>query len=99
MFGKKNKQYKTDLEQIAEDYVECIRYFYRNEKPPFVKNFQDDFYFWLETDIGLIELNKIPHDNLKLTERCCEIECLIADNGYSNDEIIEKLNEEIKRQW
>ena len=101
MFGKKKavKQYKTDLEQIIEDYLVCICYFYRGEKPPFVKSFKDDVYFWLETDIGLIELDNIPHDNHELTERCCEIECLIADNGYSDEEIIKSLNEEIKNQW
>lgn len=101
MFGKKKKvrQNKSDMEQIAEDYIQCMRYLYRGEKPPFVKNFDDDFYFWLNTDIGLIELDKIPHDNRELTEKINEIECLIADNGYSNAEIIERLNEEIKNQW
>ena len=101
MFGKKKyvKQCKTDLELIIEDYIACIGYFYQGEKPPYVNGFQNDVYFWLETDIGLIELTKIPHDNRKLTERCCEIECLIADNGYSNDVIIEKLNDEIKKRW
>lgn len=103
MFGKKKKnaanQYKSDLEQIIEDYMVCICYFYRDEKPPFVKDFKEDYYFWLNTDIGLIELNKIPHDNAELTERCCEIECLIADNAFSNDEIINRLNDEIKNQW
>lgn len=102
MFWKKKnavKPHKTDLEQIIEDYIVCIGYFYRGEKPPYVKSFQNDFYYWLETDIGLIELDKIPHDNRKLTERCCEIECLIADNGYSSEEIIERLNDEIKNQW
>lgn len=102
MFGKKKnsvKPYKNDMEQIAEDYIVCICYFYRGEKPPFVKSFKDDYYFWLNTDIGLIELDNIPHDNAELTERRSEIECLIADNGYSNEEIIESLNEEIKNQW
>lgn len=91
--------YKNDLEQVIEDYIVCICYFYRGEKPPFVKNFSEDHYYWLNTDIGLIELNRIPHDNEELTERLCEIECLIADYGYSNEEIITKLNEEIKEQW
>ena len=103
MFGKKKKnavkQHKTDLEQIIEDYVECIRHLYRGENPPFVNSFKDDYYYWLNTDIGLIELDNIPHDNAELTERRSEIECLIADGGYSNDEIIERLNDEIKNQW
>lgn len=94
-----NKRYKKDLEQVIEDYIVCICYFYRGEKPPFVKNFQEEHYYWLNTDIGPIELNKIPHDNEELTERLCEIECLIADYGYSNEEILTKLNEEIKNQW
>lgn len=103
MFGRKKKSsdkfVKSDLEQIIEDYVVCICHFYRGEKPPVVVDFKEDYYFWLNTDIGLIELNNIPHDNRELTERCCEIECLIADNGFSNDEIIRKLNEEIQNQW
>ncbi len=103
MFGKKKRsivrQSKTDLEQIIEDYIVCIRNFYRGEKPPLVKCFKDDYYYWLDTDIGLIELEKIPHNNTELTERINEIECLIADNGFSNEEIIEKLNNELKYQW
>lgn len=93
------KQYENDLEQVIEDYIVCICYFYRGEKPPFVKSFNKGHYYWLNTDIGLIELNRIPHDNEELTERLCEIECLIADYGYSGEEIIAELNEEIKNQW
>ncbi len=103
MFGKKKKsivrQCETDLEQIIEDYIVCIRHFYRGEKPPFVKRFKDDYYDWLETDVGFIELEMIPHDNTALTERINEIECFIADNGFSNEEIIEKLNEKLKNEW
>ncbi|MDE6373158.1 MAG: hypothetical protein K2L72_01530 [Clostridia bacterium] len=87
------------MEQVIEDYMVCICYFYRGEKPPFVKSFKEDCYYWLNTDVGLIELDNIPHENAELTERLSEIEFLIADNGYSNDEIIVKLNEEINNQW
>lgn len=94
-----DRRYERDLEQVIENYIVCICYFYRGDQPPFVKNFNDDHYYWLNTDIGLIELNKIPHDNEELTERLYEIESLIADYGYSNEEIIAKLNKEIKNQW
>lgn len=89
----------SDIDVIAEDYIDCICYFYRGEKPPFVKSFKDDFYFSLETDIGSIELTDIPHDEEELTERRMEIEALIADNGYTSSEIIEHLNNKIKTNW
>ena len=99
-FKKKSKKAPlSDIDIIAENYIECIRYFYRGEKIPFVKSFTDDMYFWLETDIGLIELTKIPHDEAILTERRMEIEALIADNNYNNSEIIEHLNDKLKTNW
>lgn len=87
------------LEQIVENFIVCICYFYRGEQPPFVKNFNDGVKDWLETDIGEICLDQIPHDNFELTERRREIEALIADYDFSDSEIIKKLNEEIKNQW
>lgn len=96
---KAAKTQKADIDIITQDYVECIRYFYRGEKPPFVNGFKDDFYFWLETDMGLIELEEIPHDEQFLTECRMEIEALIADNNYSLSEIKEHLNVKLKNNW
>ena len=96
---KANKIQQADIDIIAENYVECIRYFYRGEKPPYVNSFKDDYYFWLETDIGLIELERIPHDEQFLTERVMEIEALIADNNYALSDIKEHINDRLKDNW
>ncbi len=97
MRGHKTTQ--ADMDIVTDDYIDCICYLYRGEKVPLVKSFKDEVYFWLDTEVGLLELTAIPHDEEYLTERRMEIEALIADNGFSDEEIIKQLNAKLKDTW
>ncbi len=94
MFKFKKKRSKTDLEIIADNYILCLNYLCKN-KLSCVQEFKDGVHDWVITNNGIIELDIIPHDKQRLTECRNEIECLIADNEYSDEEIINAINSRI----
>ncbi len=87
---------RADLEIIVDDYIKCIKYLL-NGKIVVIIGFRNGVHEWLMTDSdGDIELDSIPHDNCELTECRYEIEALIGDNGYDDNEILFALNEKIR---
>ena len=87
---------RADLEIIVDDYIKCIKYLL-NGKIAIVIGFRHGVHECLMTDSdGDIELDRIPHDNCELTECRHEIEALICDNGYDENEILYALNEKIR---
>ncbi len=87
---------RSDLDIIVDDYIKCIKYLLNGKLVPVI-GFRDGVQEWLMTDSdGDIELDSIPHDNCELTECRYEIEALIGDNGYDDNEILFALNEKIR---
>lgn len=91
------KEYsRADLEIIVDDYIKCIKYLL-NGKIVIIIGFRHGAHECLMTDSdGDLELDSIPHDNCELTECRYEIEALIGDNGYDENEILYALNEKIR---
>ncbi len=86
---------RTDLEIIVDNYIRCMKYLLKG-KVASVTRFKDGVTEWLITDIGLVELDAIPHDESELTECRYEIEALIADNDFDNDTVLQALNDRIR---
>lgn len=87
---------RADLETIVDDYIKCIKYLL-NGKVAIILGFRHGVHEWLMTDSdGDLQLDSIPHDNCELTECRYEIEALIGDNGYDENEILFALNEKIR---
>lgn len=86
-------------EIIASNYFECIKYLYKGNEKPIVTGFRKDVNIWLETTVGSIELDEIPHNNGHLTNCVYELEALIGENNYSEEYVISLINDYINKNW
>lgn len=89
----------TDEEIIKLNYFECICYLYKGKEKPVVIGFRSGVNIWLETNVGDIDLDSIPHGKGYLTNCVYELEALIGENGFSDDYIIEIINDVINEKW
>lgn len=100
IFGKKDKRNNmSDDEIIKLDYFECIAYLYKGKEKPVVLGFEQGVNTWLNTTVGSIELDSIPHDNGHLTNNVYELEALIGENGYDEKYLISLINQAIDENW
>ncbi len=100
-FLNPNKKRKnlTAEEIIALDYYECISYLYRGKEKPVITGFKEGVNIWLETSVGPLELDEIPHNKSHLTNNVHEIEVLMGENDFEDDYIIKLINQKIDESW
>lgn len=96
---KDSNEGKSDMEIITDDYIVCMKYFISGKDKPVVLGFKEGACIWLNTSLGCIELDEIPHNNGYLKNCVYEIETLIGENGYSEETVVLALNERIKMTW
>lgn len=96
--NSKRKNLTTE-QIIALDYYECISYLYQGKEKPQVTGFREDVYLWLETTVGPIELDEIPHRKSHLMNNVREIEVLTGENDFENDDLINLINQKINDTW
>ena len=89
----------SNEEIIALDYYECISYLYKEKEKPIILGFNEGVNIWLNTSVGPIELDSIPHNNGHLTNNVQEIEVLIGENDYDEKFIISLINKKIDECW
>lgn len=89
----------SDDEIIALDYFECICFLYKGKEKPIVTGFRQGFTRELETNVGLIELENIPHSKQHLYNNVLELDVLIGENGYDDPYLIELINKYLDEHW
>ena len=100
IFGIKDERNNmSDDEIIKLDYFECIAYLYKGKEKPVVLGFEQGVATWLNTTVGSIEFDSIPHDNGHLTNNVCELEALIGENGYDEKYLVPLINQAIDENW
>lgn len=93
------KIFSTDLSLIAEDYFACIKKLCKRENAPKISSFKDDYYQWLITDAGEIDIDDIPENDDKLAACRSEIERLTAENHFTSSQLIEAINDTLSKKW
>lgn len=100
IFGIDDTRDSLSIEEIiALDYYECIRYLYDRKEKPKVFGFRDGVNIWLETSVGSIEFDEIPHSKGHLTNNVQEIGILIGENGLDDSYVINLINKGIDQYW
>lgn len=85
----------SDEEIVVLDYYEAIRYFYKGKEKPVALGFTQGVDIWLETTVGPIRLDEMPHE-ISLEE---EVEILIGENGFDHSYLIELINKYLDEHW
>lgn len=100
IFGKKNERDNLSDEEIIKlNYFECVSYLYKGKEKPLVLGFKEGVNIWLKTSIGDIDLDSIPHNKGHLTNNVYELEALIGENCYSEEYLIDLINQAIDENW
>lgn len=89
----------SDKDIIKLDYFECISYLYKGIEKPIVIGFKDGVFLWINTTVGLLELDSIPHDEGHLTKDVMELEVLIGEKNYDEDYVVNLVNKSLTERW
>lgn len=90
---------KEDIQVLAEDYLYCLKYFYKEAVPPLIRGFVNGNSLLLDTDIGKLDFEEIPEDEITYSIYRAEIKVLFDEVSYSEEEILKYTNDYINQKW